>query len=73
MKTSAVVLALAALSAGSALKPRASSLPSIEVKGNGKTIHKACRTCTNFPQLSLQAPTDFTFVVLTISQVALLM
>lgn len=37
MKTTAAVLSLAALSAGSALKPRQSSLPSVEVKGNGET------------------------------------
>lgn len=34
MKTATAVLSLAALSAGSALKPRQSSLPAVEVKGN---------------------------------------
>lgn len=36
MKTSGTLLSLAALSAASALTPRASSLQAVTVKGNGK-------------------------------------
>ena len=44
MKTTAAVLSLAALLAGSALKPRASGVPTVEVKGNGKDCNFHERT-----------------------------